>query len=200
MERALVKGSTVKVPPGLAFLFSDPPLVGDEKGKDYENLFSAIVDVMKPRGAVVWLLARDFTDLSWEIRRERNLKLELIRLTDIEVVSKLLSPITPALLPSNMSVVAGKTDKLAKQWAGDAEARQRVISKLAEKGYDASDILTLALNRAAPQVETIDRRIGNYELRRWAVMKAIEQYSEASARRLAASTDVTEGEFTVAEE
>jgi hypothetical protein len=99
-----------------------------------------------------------------------------------------------------MKVVAGKTNTLAKQWAGDVEAGQRVISKLAEKGYDASDILTLALNRAAPQIELFDRRIGNYELRRMAAMKAIEQYSEASARRLAASTDVIDGEFTEAEE
>jgi hypothetical protein len=52
----------------------------------------------------------------------------------------------------------------------------------------------LALNRAAPQIVAIDRRIGNYELRRWAVMKAIEQYSEASARRLAASKNVIDVE------
>jgi hypothetical protein len=200
MERDLVKESTVKVPPSLASLFNDPPLVGDEKREDYENLLSAIVAAIKPNDAVVWLLARDFADLSWDIRRERNVKRELIRLTEIEVVSKLLSPIMPALLPLNMAVVAGKTNTLAKQWAGDAEARQRVISKLAEKGYDASDILTLALNRAAPQIELFDRRIGNYELRRMAAMKAIEQYSEASARRLAASTDVIDGEFTEAEE
>jgi hypothetical protein len=59
----------------------------------------------------------------------------------------------------------------------------------------------LALNRASPQIESIDRRIGTYELRRMMALKTIEQYSEASARRrLAASTDVIEGEFTEAAE
>jgi hypothetical protein len=144
------------------------------------------------------LLARDFADLTWEIAREKRLKIQLIKLTEFDVVSKLISPITPTLLPSDMSVGAGK--KLAKQWAGDPKAWQSVINKLAEKGYDASDISTLALNRAAPEIEAIDRRIGTYELRRIAAMKAIEQYSEASARRLAASTDVIEGEFTEAVE
>jgi hypothetical protein len=41
---------------------------------------------------------------------------------ELDVVSKLVSPITPALLSSNMSVVAGKTNKPAKRWAGDAES------------------------------------------------------------------------------
>jgi hypothetical protein len=108
VDRALVKGSMVKVPPDLAFLFNDPPLVGDEKREDYENLFAAVVADVKPRGTVVWLLARDFTDVTWEIRREKNFKRELIRLTELEVVSKLLSPLTPVLLPSNMSVVGGE--------------------------------------------------------------------------------------------
>ena len=37
--RSLVKKSSVKIPPELAFLFNDPPLIGDEKREDYENFF-----------------------------------------------------------------------------------------------------------------------------------------------------------------
>ena len=54
------------------------------------------------------------------------------------------------------------------------------------------------MKRAAPQIEAIDRRVAAYELRRMAAMRAIDQYSETSARRLAASTDVIEGQFTEA--
>ena len=99
-----------------------------------------------------------------------------------------------------MKIVAGKTDKLAKQWAGGAKARQSVIKKLADKGYDPRDVLTLALNRAALEIEAIERRNGSYELRRLAILKAKDQYSEASARKIAAAADVIEGEFTEAGE
>jgi len=64
MDRALVKGSMGQLPPGLASLFNDPPLVGDEKREDYESLFSAIVSAINPGDAIAWLLARDFSDLS----------------------------------------------------------------------------------------------------------------------------------------
>jgi len=95
---------------------------------------------------------------------------------------------------------AGKPDKVAKQWAGNPEARLRINKKLAQKGYDEAYILIVALNRAAHHIDAIDRRIATYELRRAAAMKAIEQYSEASARRLAASPGVIDGEFTEAAE
>lgn len=199
MDNALVENPLSKVPPGLAFLFNDPPLVGEEKREDYESLFLAIVAALKPRDEIVWLLAHDFTDLMWESLRERKFKLELIRLAELEVVSKLLSPIEVSPLPSDMKIVAGKTDKTARQWAGNTEARQRVIKKLAEKGYDAQDVLTLALNRVALQIEATERRNGTFELRRLAILKAKEQYSEAKARRAAAAADVIEGEYTEAE-
>ena len=65
MNRALVKGSMGNLPPELVCLFNDPPLVGDEKREDYENFFSAIVSAINPGDAIAWVLARDFTDLTW---------------------------------------------------------------------------------------------------------------------------------------
>jgi hypothetical protein len=182
MDRALVKGSISKVPPGLASLFNDPPLVGDEKLEDYESLFSAIVAAIKPSDTVVWLLARDFTDLSWEIRRERRLKLQVIKLAESDVVSRILSTSGPSPLGlPHMAPGSGQMDKVAKQWANDPEARQSIDNKLSKKGYDASYVSTQAMKRAGPHIEAIDRRIATYEVRRMNALRGIEQYSEASA-------------------
>ena len=201
MDRALVKGSMGKLPPGLASLFNDPPLVGDEKREDYNNFFSEIVAAINPSDAIAWLLARDVSDLSWEIRRERRLKLQIITSAQSDVVSSLLSqPKQSSVGLPYLAPGAGKPDKVAKQWAGDPEARSRINKKLAQKGYDESYISTVALNRAAHHIDAIDRRIATYELRRVVALKAMEHYRETSARRLAASTDVIEGEFTEAAE
>lgn len=75
MPRSLVKSSPpLKPPTELAQFFNDPPLALNEKRQDYENLFAAIAGAAKPADAIAWLLVRDFTDLSWEIQREKNLK------------------------------------------------------------------------------------------------------------------------------
>jgi len=53
-----------KVPLGLIFLFNDPPLIGDEKRENYENLLAAFVAAIKHNDAVVRSLAQSFTDLT----------------------------------------------------------------------------------------------------------------------------------------
>src|SRR5262245_33921386 len=194
MDRALVTGTKGTVPPGLVSLFKDPPLVGDEKREDYDNLFSAVAAAIKPNDAIVWLLARDFTDLTWDIRREKNFKVRIIKLAQSEVICRLIIYNIGGLdLPSSR-------EQIAEMWAADAEFRLPIENSLAKNGYDASYIMTQALKLAASQFEAIDRRIGTFEQRRRSVMRVIEQYSEASARRLAASADVIEGQFTEAAE
>jgi hypothetical protein len=74
MNSVPVKLSKIKPPAGLAKLFADPPLVGNESREDYEDVFAAIATAAKPADAIAWLYVRDITDLSWEIRRERMLK------------------------------------------------------------------------------------------------------------------------------
>lgn len=196
MDGALVKGVVGKVPPALAFLVNDPPLVGYEKREDYEKLFSAVVDALKPSDAVVWLLARDFADLTWEILRERTLKVQIIKLAQVDVVCQLLSPSRPSVVGA--PAMRPTTRKQMELWTADDEARQKIDAKLAKQGYDASYIRTLASRRIAEEIETIDSRIATYELRRMAVLKAIEQHSVTSARRL--SAEIIEGQFSDAAE
>jgi hypothetical protein len=195
MGSALAKKFTAKVPPGLEALFKDPPLVGDEKREDYENLFSAFVATMMPGDAIVWVYVRDITDLTWEIQRNKNLKSQIMEAAYCFVVSRLLSTSQSfsLALPSSSSGSA-KKDREAKQWADDPEFRQKTNQKLAQKGYDANYISTAASVRAATLIEAIDRRIAVYEVRRGAALRTIEGYSEASARRLAAAIDVVENE------
>lgn len=205
MSRALVKPSRIKPPAGLAKLFADPPLAGDEAREDYESLFCAIASAAKPTDAIAWLFVRDITDLSWEICRERNLKIQVIKSAQTDVVRALLTPskpFPPALI-INWEVDPNdeKIAKEAKQWASDPKARRRIDKELAEKGYDATHILTRALNEAAGRIDAIDGRIASYELRRMAALRTVDQYSETLARRLkAASSEIIEGQFTEAAE
>jgi nucleotide-binding universal stress UspA family protein len=207
MDRALVKSSRVKPPAALAKLFADPPLVGNETREDYDGLFNAIAAAAKPADAIAWLFVRDITDLSWEIRRERSLKLQVIKSAQTGVVRELLTPpqpFTDKLILFDFEELDPNAEKIAKemkQWASDPKARRRIEKELAEKGHDASEILTMALNQAADRIDAIDRRIATYELRRMAALRAIGHYGEMLARRLeAVSSEVIEEQFTEAAE
>jgi hypothetical protein len=194
----LAKRAARQIPPELEALFGDPPLIRGEKREDYEKLFSLIATAINPKDSLVWLLAREFTNLSWEIQRERKLKVSIIKFEELKSIAKLLSPARPSVL--GMPQPPPTMDKIAKLWSADAETLQVIDNKLAKEGFDASFVMMKALQEIDSQIEAIDRRIENFEWSRMAVLKSISQYSEASARRLAASTEVIEGEYTEAAE
>ena len=84
MSRALVTAKLIKPPKELEQFFDDPPLVGTERREDYETFFSVIAMAVKPVDAIDWLLLIDVAYLSWEIRRERRIKAEIIKLRQKE--------------------------------------------------------------------------------------------------------------------
>ena len=84
MSRALVTATLIKPPKELEQFLDDPPLVGTERREDYENFFSVIAMAVKPVDAIEWLLVVDVAYLSWEIRRERRIKAEIIKLRQKE--------------------------------------------------------------------------------------------------------------------
>jgi hypothetical protein len=209
VKGSLVKASKLVPPKELLPFFSDPPLIGDERREDYEGLFSAIASAAKPADAIAWLFVRDITDLSWEIRRERNLKLLMIRSFHEDVVRGYLTPpapvstelvLWPAVDPERDKAVAEAAHD-ARQWAIDPKARRRIDKELAELGYTAADISVAAFTEAADSVDAIDRRLASYELRRMAALRTVERYSETLARRLEnASSKIIDGEFSEAAE
>lgn len=180
MENALVERPLSRIPPGLKFLFENPPLIGDEKREDYDNLLWAMVDDLKPgKSSVAWLLVKDVTDLTWEIERDKSFKSRVILIAQSETASRLLTMPKRLGMSYPMSE-SEEMDNVARQWASNPEAQQRINNNLAKKGYDASYLLTSAMKRAAPHIEAIDRRIAAAELRRMIALKGIKQFEASS--------------------
>jgi hypothetical protein len=207
MNHPLVKSSPVSPPQELAHLFADPPVARNERREDYENLLAAIAAGVKPADAIEWMHALDIADLSWEIRREKSLKLHVIKTAETNVVERLLTPPSkPSADGSPTYFGAFLTDPQARdearQWAsGDPEVRRKVDKILADRGEGAPYILHRALQNSHSEIDAIDKRIATYEQRRMAILRAAELYSENLARRLeAASSEIIDGEFTEAAE
>src|SRR4029077_11820523 len=78
MSRSLLAEKPIKPPKELKKFFDDPPLVGDERREDYENLFATLAMTVKPADAIEWMYLGDVVNLTWEIRRMRRIKAGMI--------------------------------------------------------------------------------------------------------------------------
>jgi hypothetical protein len=202
MSRSLAKILPVKPPKELLRFLEDPPLVGDEKPEDYNNVFSAIVIAAKPSDAIDWFYIKDVADLTWEIRRERAIKVGIIKLMQKEVVLDLLKTTgeDPSSFESHMYRIFSAAND-AERWSLDSQANEEINSKLAARGYPTSAVLAQACIEGAAQIDAVDRRIASYEMRKMLIIREIERRNERLSRRLEkASSEIIEAEFSEAAE
>ena len=200
MNNSLVTTKHISLPTELESLFGDVPLVGRERREDYDAFFSAIAAAEVPIDAIDWMLLRDLVDLAWEIRRERRIKVEIIKLTQTEVVCDLLKNTFDEAnkLRSAVYRIFGASTE-AHQWASDPDMRERINLKLEEKGHDQNSVLARAYLRGADEINAIDKRIAILESRRNKVLKEISLRNERKAQKLAkAASDIIEGEYSEA--
>jgi hypothetical protein len=201
VNRSLVTTKHIRPPKELEAIFDDLPLVGSERREDYNAFFSAIARAEVPSDAIDWILLKDLVDLALEIRRERRIKVEIIKLNQTEVICDLLKSTfdeADRLGSALNRIFNARTE--AQLWASDAETRKRIDLKLKEKGHEPASVLAQAYLRGARDIDAIDKRIASYELRRNTVLKVIGRRSERKAQKLKAASDFVEGEFTEAAE
>ena len=99
--------------------------------EEYERLFSAIVDAAAPADAIAWLFTRDIADLSWEIRRERAVKAQVIASAQNVVVKKKLTPIDMSRFahhaPPGTSLATLRGDRTdLETWQSDPRSRPAI--------------------------------------------------------------------------
>jgi hypothetical protein len=187
MSRSLVTAKLIKPPKQLEQFLDDPPLVGTERREDYENFLSMIARAAKPVDAIDWLLVDDVAYLSWEIRRERRIKAEIIKSRQKE-----------AQFQSELAITRADF-KLAQIAAKDASAFKK--KDLKPEAKEADSMLAEGYILGDYDIDVIDKRIASYEYRRNTALREMYLRSEKMARLLEkASSEVIDGEFTEAAE
>jgi hypothetical protein len=201
MNRSLTKKLPFTPPQDLAALLDDLPLIGEEKAEDYYNLFNAVVLAAKPADAIDWLYAKDIVDLNWDIRRERVVKMAILKEAQREVVLELLKATReePDALESHVYRIFHAGNE-AEMWSTNSERRKKVDAILTERGYPPSAVLAKAYEKAAAQIDAVERRIASYEMRRMVILREIERRSERLARQLQKASEVLDAEFSEAAE
>ena len=202
MSRSLTKKLPVKPPRDLAALLDDLPLIGEEKAEDYNNLLTAVVLGAKPADAIDWLYVKDIVDLTWDIRRERVIKIAIIKEAHREVVLELLKATReePDSLKAHVyRIFEAEID--AERWSTNTESKKHVNAILTERGYPPSAVLAKAYEKAAAQVDVVERRIASYEMRKMVILREVERRNDRLSRQLQnASAEVIDAEFSEAAE
>ena len=135
MNRSLAATKHIRPPKELEGLFDDRPLVGRERPEEYDAFFSAIARAEIPSDAIDWILLKDLVDLAWEIRRERRLKTEIIKINQTEVICDLLKSTfdkADRLGSAVNRIFNART--AAHLWASDAETRKSIDAQAEGEG------------------------------------------------------------------
>jgi hypothetical protein len=204
MPRSIVK-SPRWLRSDLTRLLGDAPLVGDERQEDYDAFYQAIVSTTSQPDVINKLYLKDFVDLSWQIRRERLILADIIRLFQKRIVLRLLKETrSPPDQPPDISTAIFRifgADSEAQSWLSDPVARKKIDANLNARGYSPSNILAQAYLEGATEIDAVEQRIASYEIRRLMALREIERRNEKSARQLKKSTaDLIEGELSTFKE
>jgi hypothetical protein len=199
MSDATSEVSVYKPTNELSQLLGEPALVGLEKLEVYNEFLWSIGSAIKVTDTIGWLLAKNYTDLSWEIRREQIIKADIIKYYQKQAISELIKTLAPSgQFQTALYRIFQAEDDLT-LWETNPESRKAIDEALAAKGHSASAILAQAYIRGGTQIDLIDRRIAGYERRRDAVLREAGLWNEGLRQRLKqATTAIIDGEFTEA--
>jgi len=193
MNKSLVPTENIEPPKELKHFFDEPPLVGNERREDFENLFLMIAAAVKPADAIEWIIVRDAAIYCWEIRRERRIKADIIELKRKEALRESSFRMTREDYMREHAIAKGEAES--------SSMFKKKESKPEAKKEDPRSGLPEAFILGNRDIDLIDTRIASYEYRRNAALRDLASYSEAKARRLdKAARDVIDGEFTEAAE
>jgi hypothetical protein len=191
MSRALVTAEKIKPPKELEVFFDDPPLVGNERREDFETLFLMIAKAVKPADVVEWIMVRDAANYCWEIRRERGIKADIIKLKQKEALTESSFRVTREDYMREQAIAKGEAER--------PSAFKKKELKPPPKKEDPASGLAEAYIFGDRDTDIIDTRIAFYEYRRNSALREVSLYSDAMARRADKTTcDVIDGEFTEA--
>jgi hypothetical protein len=88
MSRSLVPPKPIEMPEEFIRFFDLPAMVGDEKHSDYYDLHSAIANAVRPTNFFEWNWVEDIVRAEWDIRRNRRIKVDTVKLTEQELIAE----------------------------------------------------------------------------------------------------------------
>jgi hypothetical protein len=183
-----------KIPADVRALLGRAPVLRSEDAAAYEDFFGSVAEVVCPKDTVEWILAKDYIDLAWEIRRLRVAKAGMIDVARKHALQSILESI---LERDNFEHAADRTLEAAAkadEWYIDDTVKQELLELMSRYGLDEEMITAQAIALRSRELAQIDLMLASAERRRNEMLREISLYREVLSARLGDSIQVLEGE------
>jgi hypothetical protein len=168
-------------------LFGPPPLMPGEDQTEYESLAERVLATVRPRDTLEMIWVRDVIDLTWEVRRFRRLKANLVAAVSHLGVKEFLAPRLGC---------GDQTSKMSERWAlGYRDAKDMVAVMLENARLDKDALTALTFDKKLESFERINLLIASAEARRNNAIREIDRHRAALGAALRAAEDAEDAEF-----
>jgi hypothetical protein len=175
MAKKTSKRNDFLIPKDIAALFGHAPTLKTEDDEIYWNGMERFVQCVEPQDVIEWLWVKDVVDLSWEILRLRQLKIELVEI-DRE---------------NQNATIEWEREHADDPYLGTsiprspAEIEARKNKPLLDTEADSAKLLF----RHIGEYEQIEKLLTSAELRRDRILRELELRRDHMGRRLRAASD-----------
>ena len=192
MKKNLVAAKPIEPSKELERFFGDPPLIGNERLEDYLAFSSVIERAAKPADDIARLLVQELVKIWWEIRRERLIKVYIIKQKQREAVAQI------GLTRADLVREARAAERMLRDEDDEPSMFRKKGSEPIEKNQeDPIESLARAYLRDGSAIEGCDRRISALEFRRSALLREVERRNQIVARDAdKAASAIVDAEFT----
>jgi hypothetical protein len=152
--------------------FLKPPLLSTEPTPEYNAMVKVLSDRVKPQDEFELFWIDDYVHHSIQIRRWRRAEVAIIEMMHKDALRAILASIVECDDDDRNDVIEGH----AANWFKGIKERQSVLSLLAPYGIDERHVIAKAMELHLPQLNQIERMIGDFERRRSAALRELEDY------------------------
>lgn len=183
-----------------AALLPTSPLLSTEFAEDFDRVYDAFVQPIKPRGIIDHMHVLDIAELTLELRRIRRCKTGILNLALLAARKGVFQH----LLKNNGYdyVQAEKlAEDVARRWSTNQAVRKWGERLLRQFQLDEFAIEGEAYKKSAEDLEVLDKLEASKELRRNKALRCIAEYRSNLAQQLEQASDkIIEGEVLALED
>ena len=159
--------------------FLRPPLLSTESRNEYEAMFKALAAMLKPQDASEWFWTGDYLHYSWQIRRWRKSAANIIELMRKDGLRAILESVVEGEGAERSRLIDGYIES----WFKDDESKMSILDVLARHGLNEGHVTAQAMALRLPELDKFERLIGDFERRRSAALRELEDYRIAASWR-----------------
>lgn len=169
------------LPPAIASLFSNPPVLRNENQNAYKELLNEVAATMRPKDFIEFLWLRDFTDLTWEILRYRRMQKAIFETAEPAALRARFRALIQDGQASEEDVERQAT-RLAHDWTTDPTARA-LLKEVNPDGINNDDLVAEAFIYRIKELERLDKMLAAAEKRRNNVLREMNANRQTLAYR-----------------